>query len=570
MFCSVPREASGTIPAMPGDLYYGDNLDVMRRKMAAESVDLIYLDPPFNSDQTYNLIHKGSQAQEQAFVDTWHWDDKAEQAFLELTEHAPPGVRVPSELSEMMVALKGFLYKDHRDTLAYLSMMAIRLVEMKRVLRKAGSLYLHCDPTASHYLKLVMDTIFGPNSFINEIIWKRTNSRSTTGAWPRLHDVILLYCKDGDKPSTYRPTKTSASLDRIPHTLITGPDGQKYQTYELTGAGKTLDGESGQSWGGHDGTRRDKNGKPFDPTSVGKGRHWGNGLAQRNEWDRAGLIHWAANNGWPRRRDENPFIAEEREVVVGDTWTDIDCLNRTAKERTGYATQKPLPLLKRIIEASSSLGDIVFDPFCGCGTTIEAAEELGRKWIGIDIAIRAVDVIKGRLDEKFGKRVWTEYGEPADVDQAAHLAETNAYDFQWWAVRMIGGQPPKGEKKKGGDGGIDGEMTVQERGSPARQVIISVKGGHTLTPDFVKALSETVRHEKADYGILLTMHEPSQGMRDVARECGAVPWASGRDGRLEHRIRIITVADIFAKTAKVKLPPGDNLTPRSQSAPPPA
>jgi hypothetical protein len=252
---------------------------------------------------------------------------------------------------------------------------------------------------------------------------------------------------------------------------------------------------------------------------------------------------------------------------MSDIW-EVGVIAPISKERTGYPTQKPEKLLERVILASSKPGDVVFDPFCGCGTAIVVAEKLGRKWIGIDVAIRAVHVIKERLDKSFpDRRVWTEHGEPTNVEEAAYLAESNPYDFQWWTVRMLGGQPPKGEKKKGGDGGIDGEMTLKDvDSSTRRRVIISVKGGRTLTPDFVKALKTTVDMEKADYGILITMYDPTPGMRDVARECGSVPWAA--PGKLEHRIRIITVPEILAGTAKV--PPGVNVTPRSQSTPAPA
>ncbi len=241
----------------------------------------------------------------------------------------------------------------------------------------------------------------------------------------------------------------------------------------------------------------------------------------------------------------------------------------SGNERTGYPTQKPEKLLERVIRASSRENDLVLDPFCGCGTAIVVAQKENRRWIGVDVAIRAIDVIKDRLDKAFpNERVWTEYGEPSDVESAAHLAETNAYDFQWWAVRMLNGQPPRGEKKKGGDGGIDGEMTLREYDSDRlRRVIISVKGGKTLNPDMVKSLKATVDIEKADYGILVTMHEPSQGMRNVARDCGTVPWANVQEGKLGHRIRIITVPEILSGSIRL---PGRNITPRSQSGPPPA
>lgn len=471
---------------MPGDLYYGDNLDVMRRHVATESVDLVYLDPPFNSDRTYNLIYKGSQAQAQAFVDTWTWDDNAEAAFRELTDRTPQGVHVPTPLREMMLALKVFL-AEHKDMLAYLSMMAIRLVEMRRVLRKTGSIYLHCDPTASHYLKLIMDAIFGPENCRREIIWRSgwvSGFKTKTSNWVRNHDTILYYLRDHRETFTF-----NKDLAYKPHG-----DG-----YKRRGGGENP-----------------------------------KGVALDDVWD---------------------------EVALYSPW-----IKSFSTEKLGYMTQKPLALLERIVSVSSNAHDLVLDPFCGCGTTIEAAEKLGRRWIGIDVAIRAVEVIKDRLDQSFDRRVWTEHGEPADVDQAAHLAGTNAYDFQWWAVRLLGGHPPRGEKKKGGDGGVDGELTLTDRSAARRRGIVSVKGGRNLTPDFVKALAETARQEKADFGVLVTMYPPTQGMRDVARDCGPVSWATAESGRLAHRIRIITVPEIMAGQVQW---PGTIERPRSQSSPPP-
>jgi DNA modification methylase len=450
---------------MPGDLHYGDNLDVMRRHLASESVDLIYLDPPFNSDRTYNLIHKGSKAQERAFVDIWSWDESAENAFRELTDRAPDGVHVPPPLRAMMLALEGFL-GEHRDMLAYLSMMAIRLVEMHRVLRKTGSIYVHCDPTASHYLKLLLDTLFGPENFRREIIWRSgwvSGFKTRTANWVRNHDTLLYYLRDRREAFTF-----NKDLAYKPHA-----DGYK---------------------------RRGGGANP-------------KGVAIDDVWD---------------------------EVALYSPW-----IKSFSTEKLGYMTQKPLALLERIISVSSNKGDVLLDPFSGCGTTVEAAETLGRQWIGIDVAIRAIEMTKDRLDEKFTQRVWTEHGEPADVVQAAHLAETNPYDFQWWAVRQLGGRPPRGEKKKGG-GAIDGELTIRDDGSD-RRGIVSVKGGHTLTPDMVKALKSTVDLEKADFGVLVTMHEPSRGMRDVARDFGPVPWAAKYDGKDAHRIRIITVPEIMSK-----------------------
>jgi adenine specific DNA methylase Mod len=317
---------------MPGDLFHGDNLDVMRRHVASESVDLVYLDPPFNSDRTYNLIHKGSQVRERAFVDTWTWDDNAESSFRQLTSVAPQGVRVPPPLRDMMLALEAFL-GEHRDMLAYLSMMSIRLVEMRRVLRKTGSIYVHCDPTASHYLKLILDTIFGPENFRREIIWRSgwvSGFKTKTANWVRNHDTLLYYLRDRREAFTF-----NKDLAYKPHA-----DG-----YERRGGG----------------------GNP-------------KGIALDDVWDEPALY--------------SPWIKS------------------FSTEKLGYMTQKPLALLERIISFSSNEGDLVLDPFCGSGTTVEAAETLGRRWTGIDMSIAAIATIKDRLDRKFTRRVWTEQGTP--------------------------------------------------------------------------------------------------------------------------------------------------------------
>ncbi len=326
---------------MPGDLYYGDNLDVMRRHVESETVDLIYLDPPFNSDRTYSVISKGSRAQEPAFVDTWTWDDAAENAFRELTDRSPHGANVPPPLREMMLAFEVFL-GAHRDMLAYLSMMAIRLVETRRVLKKTGSIYVHCDPNASHYLKLVLDTLFGPENFRREIVWRSgwvSGFKTKTANWIRNHDTLLYYLRDRREAFTFNKD------------LAYKPHGDGYK-------------------------RRGGGGNP-------------KGIAIDDVWD---------------------------EVALYSPW-----IKSFSTEKLGYMTQKPLALLERIISVSSNEGDLVLDPFCGCGTTVEAAERLGRRWIGVDVGVRAIDIIENRLDRKFSPRVWTEHGERAARTKKAKL-----------------------------------------------------------------------------------------------------------------------------------------------------
>lgn len=508
------------MPSSDNLLYYGDNLDVLRRHVSDASVDLVYLDPPFNSNANYNVLFAekdGKQAagQMQAFEDTWRWDEAAARVFAETVEQ---GGRV----ADVLLAFERFLGTN--DMLAYLAMMAPRLVELHRVLKDTGSLYLHCDPTASHYLKLLLDAVFGPDHFQNEIIWRRTNARSTTGRWPRVHDVLLYYTRS--EACTFHPTRVTASEAKMPHTLITGADGLKYQTYELTAPGQTKDGESGKPWRG------------FAPGNMG--RHWGNTPAVMEEWDKKGLIHWAARGGFPRRRAEQPFVPGDRMVMIDDVWTDIDRINQTAKERLGYPTQKPVALLERIVEASSNPGDVVLDPFCGCGTTIEAANKLGRRWVGIDVTHLAIGLIKTRLRDAFGDMArYQVLGEPTTAEDAAELAESDKYQFQWWALGLVGARPV--EQKKGADKGIDGRLYFHDGGKATRSIILSVKGGKLKATD-VRDLRGVLDREKADIGVLLSFESPTKPMRTEAASAGfyTSPWGK------HPRIQLLTVAELLS------------------------
>lgn len=408
--------------------------------------------------------------------------------------------------------------------MAYIVMMAARLIELRRILKQDGTLYLHCDPTASHYLKIVLDAIFGHDRARGEIIWKRTNARGTKGNWPRLHDTILVY---GSEEAAFFSQTAPADKAKLPHTLITGADGKKYQTYELTGAGVTKEGESGKAW------------HKFDPSSMG--RHWGNNHKQMDAWDAAGLIHWPGNGGWPRRKDANPFDPNSRRVVVGDVWTDIDRLNQTAKERLGYPTQKPVALLDRIIQASSKPGDVVLDPFCGCGTSLESAQKNGRKWIGIDIAHYAMTLIEGRLKAKYAHLDYSVHGRPTDLAGARELARRDKYQFQWWAAWRLGSQTYR-EDKKGADRGIDGNIYFHNGPYGVGRIIVSVKGGENVGVQMVRDLRGVIEREEAEMGIIVTLANPTGPMTSEANSAGFVQKSA--HGRLP-RIQIVTVADML-------------------------
>jgi site-specific DNA-methyltransferase (adenine-specific) len=513
-------------------LYYGDNLDVLRRYIPDQSVDLIYLDPPFNSRQDYNVLFAekdGSRSASQitAFKDTWEWNIEAERAYIEVVE---AGGRV----ADAMRAFRTLLGTS--DMLAYLAMMAPRLVELRRVLRETGSIYLHCDPTASHYLKIIMDCVFGPTLFGAELIWKRTNARGTTNNWPHVHDTILFY--RGGPITKFRSLKTKADKAKLPHTLITGADGRKYQTFELTAAGVTKAGDSGRAWRG------------FDPASFG--RHWANSSLERDAWDESGLIHWA-KDGFPRRRAAKPFDPEGREVTVGDVWVDIDRINQAAKERLGYPTQKPEALLERILSASSSEGDLVLDPFCGCGTTVQVAQSSNRRWIGIDITHLSIGLIKYRLDSSFGQEIrqtYTVTGEPTDIAGAQRLADENKYHFQDWALGLCGARRA-GESKKGADRGIDGRLYFHEARGDSKQIIFSVKGGRNIGVAEVRDLIGVLQREKAEIGVYISFEEPTGPMKREAAEAG---FYTSQDGSRYPRVQLLTIKDLLEGNKNVQRP----------------
>lgn len=519
-------------------LYYGDNLDILRRHVKDESVDLIYLDPPFNSKQDYNVLfaeQDGSRAAAQikAFGDTWHWDQGAEAACLEMIE---TGGRV----SIAIQALRQLLGSN--DMMAYIAMMGPRLVELHRKLKPAGSIYLHCDPTASHYLKLLLDAVFEPKNFLNEIAWKRTHAHGSSKRYGPLHDIILFY-KKTDEVTWTDP--------RIPHneeyidkhfTNLDADTGRLFQAITLTGSG-VRHGESGEPW------------KGINPTDVN--RHWALpgevtrqlGIVGGTVQDRLDALDAAGIIFWPEKEDGTPrlkwFADELQGMAIPDMWTDIPPISAHAAERLGYPTQKPEALLERIILASSNAGDVVLDPFCGCGTATAAAQKLGRRWIGIDITHLAITLIKHRLHDAFGKDIEKAYkvlGEPTSLPDAQDLAENDPYQFQWWALGLVHARPV--EQKKGADKGIDGRLYFHDEGEggKTKQIIFSVKAGHT-GPTHVRDLRGVVEREKAAIGVLITMEKITQPMRTEAASAGFYESAWTR--KKHPRIQAITVEELL-------------------------
>jgi DNA modification methylase len=518
-------------------LWYGDNLTIMQG-MGMHAVDLIYLDPPFNSKQNYNLLYKtmtGKPVPEQveAFCDTWEMD-----AQKEAIARSMPVLMREHGIDDYYVDFWRLWMQALRNTqphlLAYLIFMVQRLLYMKSILRPTGSIYLHCDPTASHYIKVMMDGIFGHENFQNEIIWQRTNARGTSGRWPRLHDVLLYYT--ASSKFTFNKTMVKADAKKLPHTLITGADGKKYQTYELTGAGTTKDGESGKPWRG------------FDPDSFG--RHWGNKHSTMDEWDRAGLIHWPTRNGFPRRKADKPFDPEDRRVTVGDVWTDIDRINQSAGERLGYPTQKPIALLDRIILASSKKGDVVFDPFCGCGTTIYSAVKNDRKWIGCDIAILSVKLVREVLTERYRLVDGVHFevdGIPTSVEGTEELFKKDPSTFQNWFVERVGGFPMQ---RKSADRGIDGRIYFETRDG-LREMMLQVKGGKHVRPTDVRDLRGVLEREpNVEMAGFLSMAPATKAMRDEAATAGMFEYG----GIHYPRIQFLTAYDVLVDKREFHMP----------------
>jgi len=509
-------------------LFFGDNLEILRgNHIPVGSVDLIYLDPPFNSNATYNILfaEKGgekSAAQITAFEDTWHWGEEAAAAYDDVVRGDRP------RLAELLRALHAFLGQN--DMMAYLSMMAARLTELHRVLKSTGSLYLHCDPTASHYLKIILDAIFGFVNFRNENIWKRTSAHSSAKRYGPVHDTIFYYTKSSSYVWNHQYTKYDQNyLDQMYRRI--DDQGRRFTLSDLTGAG-IRKGETGQIWREIDVTKR--------------GRHWMFPPIELEKLDQEGKIYWPKKGNIPRFIN---YLDEMPGVSLQDIFTDITPLTAQTKERLGYPTQKPEALLERIIMASSNEGDLVLDPFCGCGTTINVAERLKRRWIGIDITRLAITLIKKRLRDSFSPEELAKYdviGEPVNPKEAESLAleDGGRHQFEWWALGLIDAAPAQ-DKRKGADQGVDGVLYFQEKDDgPYHKIIVQVKSGHVNAP-MVRDLKGVMLREKAALGCLLTLKPPTRPMKEEAAAAGFYVPEQFPELRFP-RLQILTIAELFA------------------------
>jgi len=525
-------------------LYYGDNLDVLRKYFSNESVDLIYLDPPFNSKADYNILFKEatgeeSAAQIQAFSDFWHWDKTAEKTYLEIQED--PNLR------DMIQFLHAHLGRN--DMMAYVVMMTIRLKELHRVLKSTGSLFLHCDYHASAYLRILLNRIFGESNFKNEIIWKRKTGRGETqhksNQFGVCTDYILFFAKSKDLKfnTQFVPIEEANPIyaDYVKSNFkFVDKNGRQYRSADLSSPSPrpNLMYEY----------------KGYKPPKKG----WAISKEKMEQWDKEGRLIFPKNkNGRIRRK---LFLDELKGKPVQNLWDDIQMISSQSAERLGYPTQKPVSLLKRIINATTDEGDVVLDPFCGCGTTIMAAQELKRRWIGIDITHLAISLIRSRLKEihVLANKDYRIIGEPADFASAVELMKVDptGYQFQWWALSLIDAKPagqsatsPQG--KKGADKGVDGWLTFKEGDTlDLKRIVVQVKGGH-VGAQTVRDLLGTVESRKSAMGILITLNEPTEQMKQAAME--AEYYQSPTWGQKYPKIQILTISELL-KGSKPILP----------------
>jgi len=530
-----------TKPITKNTLFYGDNLYIVRDYIPDESVDLVYLDPPFNSKRTYNVLFKHesgeeSQAQIEAFDDTWHWDHSTAAQYHELvTEY-------PDHISRMIGAMHDFIGTN--QMMAYLVMMAARLVELHRVLKPTGSLYLHCDPTASHYLKVILDTIFEPINFRNEVIWKRQSAHSDAKyKFSDVADIILLYAKSKD--SVFHPRYGDYDPDYV-EKFYRHDDGDGRGPYRLDNmASPNPRPNMMYEWKGY--------------SYPAKGWRYQKDTMQK--LDEEGRIYY------PKKKDGTPdtskrlalkrFLREQKGSIITNVWTDINPLHSSDAERLGYPTQKPEELLERIISASSDPGDLVLDPFCGCGTTIAAAQKLGRRWIGIDITHLSIALMKYRINEMFPGVEFEIKGEPVSTRGAYDLAKRDRFQFEWWALSLVKARPSGGKKgskrgKKGADKGIDGVIAfIDDQTGNTKRIIVQVKSGNVSSRD-IRDLVGTVQREKAVMGVFITLEEPSRPMIREAAEAGF--YHSPGWGRDYPVIQILTIKELL-DGAEIDRPP---------------
>lgn len=500
-------------------LYYGDNLDIMRRYLADESVDLIYADPPFNSNRNYNVLFEekdGSRAASQilAFEDTWTWDAGAEETYADIVTRG-------DKVSDALEAFRKFL--GPCDMLAYLVSMAPPLVECRRVLKETGSMFLHCDPTASHYLKMLMDAVFGVQNFVNEIVWKRADAKGDFGQgakhFGRVNDTILFFSRSQER--RFNPQFLPMDERYIERWYRhVDDDGRRYKLDNMLGPGGAAKGNP-------------------EYEVLGVKRHWRYSRERMERLLSEGRVVQTRPGAVPMYKR---YLDESKGVPLTTNWNDIRPIHGWAGEKMGYPTQKPTALLERIVLTATNEGDTVLDPFCGCGTTVITAQRLRRRWIGIDITHLAITLIKERLRTTFDDARYEVVGEPVSAEDAAALAASDPYQFQWWALGLVGARPVEG--KKGADHGIDGKIIFQgDRKGVFETVVLSVKAGKTDV-SHVRDLRGVVEREKAALGVLITMQAPTKPMVKEAAVAGF--FSSNFSKQRFQKIQILTIEELLA------------------------
>ena len=481
---------------MTGKLYYGDNLDILRRKIRDETVDLCYIDPPFNSKRNYNQIYNRvggeDRAQAQAFIDTWVWDEHADLGYEEII--ANEAGRFTAQLVDLVKGLRPVLGTG--SLLAYLISMSLRLTEICRVLKPKGSFFLHCDPTASHYLKIILDAIFCPKEgdFINEIVWCYNVGGKSKRHFARKHDIIFWYARSED--------------------------------YFFDGTLSGLKRETGtKSFGGKMGIDED-------------GRRYQDKLVK-------------ATGKYYRYYLDDPKIPE-------DWWVDINSIQSQSEERLGYPTQKPEALLDRILRTCSKKDAVILDAYCGCGTTVIVAEKLERQWIGIDITYQSISVVLRRLEHAFGAKILHQIktdGVPQDMESAEALAHKKddrlRKEFEKWAVLTYTNNRAIINEKKGGDKGIDGIAFFKTGKTDNAKIIFQVKSGGVKRGD-IATLRGDMGREEAALAVLITLEEPTGPMKAEAKSAGQ--YKHEDMGRSYDKISIVTVQDIVEKGKRLEIP----------------
>ena len=514
-------------------LYFGDNLPILREQIADESVDLIYLDPPFNSNATYNVLFQErsgeqSAAQVTAFEDTWRWGLESEIAYREVVANGP------RHLSDLLQAMRGFLGQN--DMMAYLAMMAPRMAELHRVLKPTGSIYLHCDQTAGHLLRLLLDAIFGAVNFKTQIVWKRTSAHSDTRQGRRQHgriqDNILFTTKSNRW--TWNPVYTPYDRNYLEeqYRYVEPETGRRYRLSDMTGPG---------------GTRR---GNPMYEV-MGVTRAWRYSRERMQELIAEGRVVQTSPGAVPRYKR---YLDEMPGVPLQDIWTDIPPIGARSAERIGYPTQKPEALLDRIIRASSNEGDLILDPFCGCGTATAVAERLNRRWVGIDITHLAVSLMRYRLHHTFGDGLqpYAIIGDPKDLASARALAleseHDGRYQFQYWALSLVEGLPARNDRQRGADSGIDGIINFfDDNSSRAKRIIIQVKSGNVSVSD-IRDLRGTLERERAQIALFITLNPPTRPMLEEAAAAGFYEPEHFPDHHFP-RLQILTIEELLAGAA---------------------